>query len=497
MFLLRGFRLSFAILNLTLSAKYFGISLERDVWVLALSSIIIFDIAIWAPINDTFRAKFLFIKEEEGEEKALYKARALFLLTNVVTVCLVTLIILFPQSLAKLLAPGYGRHQLASLTLMIRVLAPSFLINQVTKLLTAVLNAYGSFIVPEISGIVTQAATFASVILLAPSIGIMSLAVSYYFGLILLTALLSAEIRKLNIALFKGMFSSKMREATGFLVFSAPFFFSHFAAQISNIIEKALASSLETGSIAVIDYARKFSDIPLEVLASTIATLLIPLLSVQFARGNRSAFSVEFKKIYQMGILILTVLVALLSSCPQSFVNILYGKSNIADTALIKFANMTMFYSWAMFSVFHYQIFGAALISTKNGKFYAIFGIIAQVLMSGLNLIFYKKIGIYIFPLSLAISHLIAAALMFSRSDFLASDVKRTVFKYPVVMIVICSGMFFINHTSITIMNDFLLIAVNLILIGVFLITSLMLFKMEEYNWIRHAYKTIMSKMNN
>jgi putative peptidoglycan lipid II flippase len=67
MFLLRGFRLALGILNLTISAKYFGITQERDAWLLALNSIVVFDMAIWGPINETFRARFLFIKEEEGE----------------------------------------------------------------------------------------------------------------------------------------------------------------------------------------------------------------------------------------------------------------------------------------------------------------------------------------------------------------------------------------------------------------------------------------------
>lgn len=489
-FFLRFIRLAFALLNLSLSAKYFGISLERDVWLLALNSIIVFDMAIWGPINETFRAKFLFIKEEEGEGKALEKARAVFLFTNVVTILLVALIMLFPDILGKLLAPGYESPQLGTLTMMIRVVAPTFLINQLTKLLTAVLNTYGSFVIPEITGIITQVITLVSVILLAPSIGIISLAISYYFGLILLLVMLLMQIRRLNIGLFKGIFRSKFGTASAFLIYSLPLFFPYFAAQLNLIIEKSIASSLKVGAVSVIDYARKFSDVPLEVLVSTISTLLVPLLSSQFSGNNKVAFSAEFRKIYQLGILILIIVIGLLSACPQAFVNILYNKGSILPPTLIQISTLTMLYSWAMFSVFHYQIFGAALISTKKGKFYAFFGIIAQFIMIILNLILYKTFGIYIFPITLLVSHFISAVLMFTKVPFIGSDAGKTILKYSAILIGICCIVFFINYIF-RMANDLLSIIFNLTLITILMIISMVAFKLEERHWLQYVYKMI------
>jgi peptidoglycan biosynthesis protein MviN/MurJ (putative lipid II flippase) len=493
-FLLRFIRLAFAILNMSLSAKYFGISLERDVWLLALNSIMLFDMAIWGPINETFRAKFLFIREEEGEEKALDKARAVFLFTNFAAILLVGLIMIFPHMLAKLLAPSYESHQLVMLTMMIRVVAPTFLINQLTKLLIAVLNAYSSFIIPEITGIITQITTLVLVILLAPSIGIISLAISYYFGLILLLVMLLIQIKRLNIGFFKGILRSKLITASAFLIYSAPFFFPYFAAQLNAVVEKSIASSLEIGSVSVIDYARKFSDIPLEVLVSTIGTLLVPLLSSQFAQNNKVAFSDEFRKIYQLGILILMIVIGLLSSCPQAFINMLYDKGGIVPFKLIQISNMTMLYSWAMFSVFHYQIFGAALLSVKKGKFYAFFGIIAQFIMIILNLVLYKKMGIYIFPITLFVSHFISAVLMFIKIPFLGSNTKKAIIRYPAILLGICCIMFAANYILIKIPNDLILIIANFVLISVLMMVSLIVFRLEERNWLRYLYRMISVK---
>ncbi|WP_431293714.1 lipid II flippase MurJ [Pedobacter sp. P26] len=222
---IRVIRLAFAILNLSFSAKYFGVSFQRDVWLLALNAIVILDIAIWAPLNDTFRAKFLFIKAEKGEEEALQQTRSLLLFINLITFLLVAFIMLFPGSIGRLLAPAYGDIEQAELRFMIRVVAPSFLLNQITKILTSILNTYNAFIIPEITGFITQVFTLVVILTLAPSMGIISLAISYYVGLILLLVMLLMQLNKREIKLFKGVSKITLRQALPFFTFSLPFFY--------------------------------------------------------------------------------------------------------------------------------------------------------------------------------------------------------------------------------------------------------------------------------
>ena len=45
--------------------------MEKDMWVLVTTFLLTVGTAIWGPINETFRAKFVFIKEQEGEAKAI------------------------------------------------------------------------------------------------------------------------------------------------------------------------------------------------------------------------------------------------------------------------------------------------------------------------------------------------------------------------------------------------------------------------------------------
>jgi putative peptidoglycan lipid II flippase len=279
------------------------------------------------------------------------------------------------------------------------------------------------------------------------------------------------------------------------LIYSAPLFLPYFAAQLNVIIEKSLASTLKIGSISIIDYARKFSDIPLEVLITTIVTFLVPLLSSQFARENKASFSDEFKKIYQLGMLILIGIISLLTACPHAFVNVLYSKGDISPTTLTQISNITMLYGWSMFSVFHYQIFGAALMSSKNGRTYAFFGVVAQFTMILLNVVLYRSVGIYIFPITLLLSHAISASLMFVKVPFSGNEVKKVMLKYSLILIAISSIMFFVNYLFVEIASGILLITFNLMLVSTLMIGSFVLFKMDERAWLRYVYRIVSRKI--
>jgi putative peptidoglycan lipid II flippase len=479
-FLIKIVRLAFAVINLSLSAKYFGVSLERDVWILALNCIVIFDIAIWGPINETFRAKFLFLKEEEGGQSALKKTQSLFLFTNVVTILLVAVLVIFPQGIAGLIAPDFQGSKLIGLILMIRLVAPSFLLNQVTQLLISILNAYDSFVIPELTGLVTQILTLALVILLAPSIGIFTLAIAYYVGLLLLLIFLIIQLKRFKIQLFKNFDFFVWNDFKPFIIFALPFFFPYAISQLNLIIEKSIASSFHIGSVSILDYSRKFSDIPLDVLRSVFMTLLIPILSSSFAKKERETFAAEFQKMYQFGFIVIVIIIGMLNSCPEAFVNILYQKGHISKESLSEIVQLTRLYSWTTLSIFLYLMFGSALLSSEKGKVYGVYGSIAQVLMIILNLGFSGMFNIYIFPYSLFTSHLIAACAMACYFPFKHNGILSSTIRNGMLLFIIVGIMYYLRQWMLTFQNQYLIVILNFLLLMTLLGTSVIFMKQKK-----------------
>jgi putative peptidoglycan lipid II flippase len=491
---LKGCRLGVSVLSLYFSAKYFGITVERDIWLLALNVFLIFDMAIWGPINETFRAKFIFIKEEISEEEALQKTSSLLLFTNVVTLVLVGIILWKPEFISSIIAPTYKGEQLTLLLFMIRIMAPSFLFNQINQLLISVLNSYRSIYIPEIAGFISGIINLTLIIILAPKIGILSLAYGYYSGLILLLILLITQIRSTKIKLFSDLKMIRLSDTKPFILFSLPFFIPYFIGQIALVVEKSISSLLGSGIISMLDYSRKFSDILTSILLSILVTMFVPVLSSHFIKNNLKGFVFELKQIYQFGFLLITFVVAILTVCPYPFVSIMYQSGNISGSSLLEISKLTMYYSWSTIAIFFYSIFGIGLLSSKKEKYYALFGSLAQVIMILLNLLFYKKLNAYIFPLSLFLSHFIAASLMLMKLPYGQKELLKATVKYTSILLIVVLLQYSVNHYLIIFSSAFVVLFINIFVLIVILCAALFLFKLDERSILANMYKKVFKK---
>src|SRR5690606_15555586 len=164
------------------------------VWLLSLNFIVVVEAMLWGPINETFRAKFVLLKEELGEQVVLNKTKSLLLLTGVISVALVAGIMVFRVPISRLLAPAFGESQVQFFALMLMTLTPSLLVNQLSHIGISVLNAYESYFLPEISSSVAALVNILALLFLAPYMGIFSLLIAYYFGLLLMLAMVFDQL---------------------------------------------------------------------------------------------------------------------------------------------------------------------------------------------------------------------------------------------------------------------------------------------------------------
>lgn len=482
LFILRILKTALGIATLSISARYFGVTIERDEWLLSMGVILVLDNAIWGPINETFRAKFIFLQHEIGNTESLAKARSMFSFINFVTVILVGLILLFPGVLAKIIAPHYNEMQLKHLSVMILLLCPSFLFNQVCQFLTSMLNAFNVFYVPEITGFFSSVLNITLIILLAPHLGIYSLAVGYYTGILILLLFLLLRLRKLNIHVISNPFKFRLNDIKPFIFFSIPFFLPAFLGQFNNVLEKSIATTLGIGAVSMIDYSRKFSENVVMVLASIFTTMLLPCLCNMFALKNNEGFLTEFKSMFQFSLLIMTFLVSMLTVCPASIINILYNKGSIGASELNKISNLCTLYCWAECAVLVFMLFGIALISAGKGKTYALYGSFAQVSLILCNIALVRFFGAYTFPLSLLISHASIAIVLYCKFPVKSRELHIITLKGALQIILCCALLFFINHELSwwSTHNPYYIIGINCSLIAAFTLAYAYIVKTED-----------------
>lgn len=423
LFVLRMLRTVLSVVTVSLAANFFGIGIERDIWLLVSAFILTVNLAIWGPINETFRTKFVFLREQEGEMIALRKTASLFSFVIWGTLCVCALVWMFPEFFMNLIAPSVGDEEKYMFVRLLRFLLPTFLINELTILGIGLLNAYESFYVPEIVSFFSGVIQILCLLLLAPIINIYSLVVSMYLGYILLLLVLIYFLCKKKIQLGRLPFFFSWKEVWPFVKFSIPFFIPYFASQCNVVLEKSLANLLGTGIVSVIDYSRRFSDVLLNVFLSILTSVLVPVLSKYHSSRDQVGYRDVFRQYVQIVFLILLFVIPLLVGAALPIDRFFFHRGDITMEVVQNMAILTQYYGISFIAVALYLLFGLSLLSQNQGKKYAFYGAFAQVIMIGLNMLLYRKFGVYTFAITLFASHLVMAIVMYSHLRLLDKKV--------------------------------------------------------------------------
>ncbi len=473
LFGLRLLRTAMSVVTVALSAKYFGIGIERDVWLLVVAFVTTINLAVWGPINETFRTRFIFLREQEGECEALHKTASLLSFMILVTIVISVLILLFPDLLMRIIAPSVSSENSHLFIKMLYLLVPTFLLNQLVVIGTSVLNAYESFYIPEIVNFFSGILHILCLLLLAPVIGIDSLIISMYLSLLSLLFVLVFYIHKKQIKIGRLPLLFSWKAVKPFIIFSIPFFIPYFVSQCNAVVEKSISNLMGIGVVSTIDYARRFTEVLLGVFLGVLSSVLVPVLSKHYSDHDEVGFLGVFKQYVQVVFLFLSVTLPLLIGAALPIDTFFYFRGGITMDTVLNMALLTQLYGIAFISVSLYLFFGLSLLAQNQGKKYAICGALAQVSMIVFDVLFYKMLGIYTFVIALFISHTIMAIVMYYYLRLMdKKDVTKYIFRYLFLLLLLIVVQVVINyylqgmHIVLQILFQGIFLCITLLLLG-------------------------------
>jgi len=497
--ILRLLRSVLSLYTISLSAKYFGVSIERDAWVIGGTIIAVFTGFLFGPIVNIFRTKFVHIREEEGEDKAIQATSAL--LGGIVLVSLVIIIIseIYPQIYTNIFAPGFKPSQTSVLLLMVRCMIPSLLINQIVVIWTAILNSYDSFFMPDIFGFISGLLNIIFILILAPYINIYSLILSSYLSSIIFSFLLIRVLYRRNIKLYSFHFS--WIDFKPYLIFALPLYLNYFAGQFLSVVERRLCTYLDTGTVSAFDYAKRFGDLTLNVILSIVPMVLTPILAGYFAKKLFKEFNKElllYVRMFMIGIIPIVIVFTIGS---DDIVQILFSKGAF-DPQFKSIISDTLFWMGVgIIGVVLYVISGEALVAQKKVKLITIASSIAYLIIASIDIMFYKKFGAPLFACSWAIVHIVLGLVLVfignnvvSKFQFL-KELLRIGFFYIVTFFLSYSIKILFQYTTHT--NLILLkmsVMVSIVIIAICVLIYVL--KMEERFLINKILGNLIKRKN-
>ena len=191
-----------------------------------------------------------------------------------------------------------------------------------------------------------------------------------------------------------------------------PVFLGSYVDQINNVINRTLASTLDTGSITALNYANKLNVFAIGILVISISTIMYPILSKFASQNNMKAFKGSLIRCINLVIIIMLPIMVGMMVFATPIVSLLFegGSFSSRDTFLTSTA--LLFYALGMVSFGIRDMLSRGFYSLQDTKTPVKNAVAAVFVDIVFSIILVKIMGIGGLALSTSISVTFGAILL-------------------------------------------------------------------------------------
>jgi len=263
-------------LEKVLQAYFFGTNPELDAYLVALGVVLALFLIIRELVEPGFLRVFMEALSAGDREGAWSLFNSIGLLIFLVVAAVVTIAMVFPELAINLFAPGFTGEKRNLAVALTRLTLPAALFLSLSALTYITLNGMKRFALPASGDLAFKGGIIVALVLLYKPIGIWcvvwGIVAGAFFRLLVHMSHLWRRVSFKNIR-----FGSPRVKAMQRL--TVPLFFGVLFAQISGLVDIAVASYLADGSIAALSYAKKIVDVPILLFPYVLSIIIFPYFS--------------------------------------------------------------------------------------------------------------------------------------------------------------------------------------------------------------------------
>ena len=236
---------------------------------------------------------------EAGEKEKLLRLGSNVFNALLVLLCFVSLAgVIFARPLTALIVPGFGVEAQAQAVTLSRIMFLSPLFLGMSGVLGGILQSYKRFFIYSLSPIFYNFGIIIGALFLVPYFGLKGLAWGVVLGAAMHFAIQLPAIWRLGFR-YRFYLNFKDRALRQIIGMMGPRTLSLAISQINLVAITALASSLDSGSLAIFNFANNLQSFPLGVFGVSFAVAAFPFLSENAYRTEelKARFSSTFRQI--------------------------------------------------------------------------------------------------------------------------------------------------------------------------------------------------------
>lgn len=356
-----------------LLAGYLGTSAQADAFLLAYFMIDTVGNNLLANALGVSIIPVLAGLYESGEDQRLNKLTRLVVIYSVIISTLIALFLFgMRYGLLSWVGAGLGEPSRQLSVSLFTLLIPSLIVFPLINIGISIMQVHNRFNIPALAPVLFNAIYLIGLSYLLYFniplvIGVYALALYIMMGLLVMLALVWVPIFKYRLVAWptwssahKTLFAGKSNEVTNpsfaFLpsdlvtVWKSflPYLITILFPQIIYLVERYLASHLETGSISGLNYAFRLVQFPIWVFIAAVSTVLFPAMAKLSAIGDKDGFNkVLMNSIYFTSVFTIPLSI-ILFVLRVPIISILLQRGEFSSHSVIITANIMVGYTLAI-----------------------------------------------------------------------------------------------------------------------------------------------------
>lgn len=347
-------------------AQTFGAGEITDAYLTDLNiPVVLFD-GISAALGTTFIPIYFKIKSSKGQEEVNKFTSNILNIVIIISLIFVLLGVIFAPYIVKIFAVGFKGDVFDLTVNYSKILIFSMVFIAINGLVSSYLVASGNV---YISGAITIPFNIFVII----AIIFASVTESYVMVYGTLIAYIAQLLFQLPLLIKKGYkhrLTVNLRDENirQILFLVIPVFIGSYINQINAVVNRTLASTLDSGSITALNYANKLNMFAVGVIAVAISTIMYPILSKLASEGNKKLFKINISKSINMIVIIMLPIMVVMTTFSKEIVKVLFeeGSFNSHDTYLTSTA--LFFYSIGILSYGLKELLAKSFYSLQDTK---------------------------------------------------------------------------------------------------------------------------------
>lgn len=330
-------------------------------------------------------------KTNKGKESADKFANNIFNIFLVLSTILAILGIIFSKQLVMVFAGGFTGSTFDMCNNFAKIVTPTCIAVTLSYIYNSYLQIYDSFNQNSLMNVPYNICQ------------IVFIAIGFYTGraYVLAFGLLLASFSQLfylRILMSKrtdfkhsGYFNPKEPHFKEMLILVAPVFLSASVNQVNVIVDKSLASRLQEGIVASLNYSSEVANVATQVVILSLTTILYPKMTALFAKKeNNERFDFTAKYINVVSFLVLPM-AAMMCFFSKEIIEILFARGEFTQETVGYVSNALKMYALGVVGMSYWDAFNKVFYSMKNTVIPMINGIIAVCINIGLNFLLIKR----------------------------------------------------------------------------------------------------------